>query len=134
MSSRNIANQEIHDKIISHLFKELCTKGYENVFASHIELPEDKIPKIIFSENSKMTFCPDLYAEKDGALYLFEVETEDSIGWSLTKAEFECFAQHAKKCEGYFYVVVPEMIREKAESILNEIDLRNRRKTFILTV
>lgn len=134
MSPRSKSSQKCHDKIIRRLFNDLCIKGYEGVLASHIELPEERKPEEIYNETSKMTFCPDISAEKDGILYFFEVETEDSIDLTLTKTEFECFAKYAKKCGGYFYIVVPEEIKEKATAILNAIDDKDGRKTFILSV
>lgn len=134
MSPRNINSQKIHNKMIRRLFDELCSKNYEGILVSHIEIPDVGKPQAIYSEKSKMRFCPDIYAVKDGILYLFEVETKDSIGWSLTKTELECFAAYVKKCGGYFYLVVPVRIKEKAEELLNAIEEKDSHKTYVLAI
>jgi Holliday junction resolvase len=134
MSFRNTASQYKHDAIVRRLFDELFAKGYENVRAAHLELAEDSEPEKIYCEKAEIFFCPDLYAEKDGCIYFFEVETEDSIEFATTRAELECIAMYAKTRGGYFYVVVPEKIRETTKSILDTLAERDQRKTFILAV
>lgn len=134
MSLRNPTSQKHHDIIVKHLFDELCMKGYQGVLAAHLKLPSDRNPEKIYSDTSEMFFCPDLSAEKDGVKYFFEVETEETLELALTRAELNCFADYAKKCGGYFYLVVPEVIREKARVILNAIEDKDRRKAFILAV
>jgi hypothetical protein len=134
MSFRNTASQSRHDAIVRRFFDELCAKGYENVRAAHLELAEGREPEKIYCEKAEIYFCPDLSAEKDEVSYFFEVETEDSIEYATTRAELECIAMYAKIHGGYFYVVVPETIRETTKAILDSIAERDQRNTFILTV
>jgi len=81
-----------------------------------------------------MYFCPDICARKAGASVYFEVETEDSIETPIARVELECFLSHAKKIEGYFYLVVPSAIKEKATSLLRGIDDKDPHRAFVLPV
>ena len=134
MSFRSAASQKIHDQMVSELFRELCKKGYERVSPAHGEGVDSGNIEKVYSEKAEMFFCPDIYAEKNGIAYYFEVETEDSIHSAVTKVEVECFLSQAKNIEGYFYLVVPEAAREKATGLLREIEEKDIHKSFILTV
>jgi 5-formaminoimidazole-4-carboxamide-1-beta-D-ribofuranosyl 5'-monophosphate synthetase len=46
----------------------------------------------------------------------------------------ECFLSQAKNIKGYFYLVVPEAVREKATGLLREINEKDIHKSFVLTV
>lgn len=81
-----------------------------------------------------MFFCPDICAKKAGTSIYFEVETEDSIDAAATRVEIACFLAHARKIQGYFYLVVPSAIKEKAFSLLKKIDDKDIRRAFVLPV
>ena len=131
---RSPLNQKKHDAMVYRLSRDLCAKGYEDVSFSHGELAGVDQCEKIYSEQAEMFFCPDICAKKAGTPVYFEVETEDSIDASVTRVEIECFLAHAKKIQGYFYLVVPFVIKEKAISLLKEIDEKDIRRAFVLPV
>ena len=88
----------------------------------------------LYSEQAEMYFCPDICARKAGVPIYFEVETEDSLDSSVTRVEIECFLSHAKKAQGYFYLVVPDAIKGKAASLLRAIYDKDIRRAFVLPV
>ena len=131
---RTFLSQKKHDEIVRQLFQDLCAKGYENVTPSHGEMTTAGRGEKLYSEQAEMYFCPDICARKAGAPIYFEVETEDSIDSSVTRVEIECFLSHAKKVQGYFYLVVPDAIKGKAASLLQAIDDKDVRRAFVLPV
>ncbi len=120
--------------MVQQLFQDLCAKGYEDVTSSHGEMAGVGQCERLYSEQTKMFFCPDICAKKAGTPVYFEVETEDSIDTSLTKLEIECFLSYAKKVHGYFYLVVPDKIKEEATSLLRSIDDKDAQRVFVLPV
>lgn len=134
MSLRSPANQQVHDQMVCQLFNELDRKGYERISPAHGKRSVEGDAEKVYSERAEMFFSPDIYAEKDGIAYYFEVETEDSILSAITRVEIECFLSRAKSVGGYFYLVVPEAAREKAAGLLRGIEEKNVHKAFILTV
>jgi hypothetical protein len=134
MSLRNAASQQFHDQMVCQLFNELDRKGYERISPAHGKCSAEGEAEKVYSEKAEMFFSPDIYAEKDGVAYYFEVETEDSLLSAVTRVEIECFLARAKSVGGYFYLVVPEGAREKAAGLLRGIEEKNVHKAFILTV
>ena len=120
--------------MIQALFDDLCAKGYEQVSSAHGVMAAVATPEKLYSDKAEMFFCPDLCAQKEGVPVYFEVETEDSIDSAITRAEIECFLSHAKKTRGYFYLVVPVPVREKAASLLREFDNKDNHRAFVLTL
>jgi len=120
--------------MVHRLFQDLCARGYEDVTSSHGETTGDGQCEKFYSEEAEGFFCPDICAKKAGASVYFEVETEDSIDAAVTRVEIACFLSHARKIQGYFYLVVPSAINEKAISLLKGIDDKDIHKAFVLPV
>ena len=131
---RSLSNQRQHDTMVPALFQDLLAKGYEKVASDQGAEFTVARPEKLYSERAEMFFCPDVCAEKDGNTVYFEVETEDSIGSAITRAEIECFLAHAQKNRGYFYLVVPQPVKEKAASLLREFDHKDNHRAFVLTL
>ena len=120
--------------MVQALFLDLSAKGYDQVVSDHDAELAAASPEKLYSERAEMFFCPDICAEKEGVPVYFEVETEDTIDSAITWAELECFLAHAKKTRGYFYLVVPSPVREKAVSLLREFDNKDNHRAFVLTL
>lgn len=131
---RSSLSQKQHDVMVHRLFLDLCAKGYEDVIPAHGNMQAAAQGEKLYSEQAEMYFCPDICAKKAGTAVYFEVETEDSIDAPITRAELECFLSHARKMRGYFYLVVPCAIRDKATALLREIDDKDIRRAFVLPV
>ena len=117
--------------IVLSLYQDLTNKNYQNIRSG---LFGEISPEKIYCEAAEMFFCPDLYAENNGVPLLFQVENEDSLNLSLTRAEIESLLSFAKEKGGYFYLVVPDKAKATAEVVLRGIAGYDCHKTFVLPV
>ena len=99
-------------------------------------LPEfaDLRPVKIYSEEAEMFFCPDVTAEHNGHIMIFEVETIDSILAPSTQAELCAFAAYAATHQAAFYLVMSEQDRTLADATLAGISNRDQRRSFTLAI
>lgn len=134
MAIRSPENQLAHDQLIRRLVDNLIGKGYQEIRATN--LPEfcDLRPTKIFSDEAEMFFCPDVTALHNGQLMIFEVETADSILAPTTHAELRAFASYASDNRAAFYLVMSEQDRLLADATLAEIDARDLRRSFALSM
>ena len=134
MSVRSSLEEQQHTDLIEALVDSLQQRGYESIKAEHISAFEGNRPEAIYSDVHDHYFIPDVVAEKDGKLVLFEVETAGSLDAPSTKAELSTFAVHASANDMLYYLVVPEMIRKRAEMALEMIEERKQRASFVLSM
>jgi len=134
MPIRSPENQAAHDAMIRRLVDNLIGKGYREVRA--VMLPEfaELRPVKIYSDEAEMFFCPDVTAEHNGHMMIFEVETVDSILAPSTHAELRAFAAYAANHQAAFYLVMSEQDRALADATLSGIESRDQRRSFTLGI
>lgn len=134
MTIRSSLEEQQHVTLINALVQSLQQRGYESIRAEHIAGFEALRPEAIYSEEHAHYFIPDVVAEKDGKRVLFEVETAGTLDAPSAQAELTTFAIHAAKNDILYYLVVPDNIRKKAETILEMIPERKQRSAFVLSM
>lgn len=134
MTIRSPENQLAHDEMIRKLVDNLIGKGYQDIRAAVLPEFSDMRPTKIYSEEAEMYFSPDVVAIHNGNQMLFEVETVDSILAPSTQAELRAFAAYAREHRAAFYLVMSEQDRTLAKATLEEIDNRDLRHSFTLTI
>ena len=134
MSFRSPENQSIHDALIRKLVDNLIGKGYSDIRAATLPEFAEMRPEKIYSAEAEMYFSPDVMAYHNGHQMLFEVETVDSILAPSTRVELRAFAAYAAEQKAAFYLVMPEQDRTLADATLAEIENRDLRRSFALTL
>ena len=134
MAIRSPENQLAHDRMILELVNNLIGKGYQEIRAAMLPEFTDLRPEKVYSEEAEMFFTPDVTALHNGRLMIFEVETVDSILTPSTQAELRTLATYASENQGTFYLVMSEDDRDLATATLNEIDDRDMRSSFTISL
>ena len=134
MTIRSSYEEQQHTTLITTLVESLQQRGYESIKAEHIGGFEDHRPDPIYSQEYEHYFTPDVVAHKDGRHVLFEVETAGSLDAPSTQAELKTFALFASEQDMLYYLVVPENIRKKAETVLEMIPEKKQRAAFVLSM
>lgn len=106
-------NQSEHDGMIMSLVAHLKESKFTSIRA---DLPDHTQPVKITWKSSGDGHIPDASAVFDGTDYLFEVETDDSIGIDHTRSQWELFSANAKQYGKKFIVVVPKASEGKASA------------------
>jgi hypothetical protein len=134
MAIRSPENQLAHDRMILELVNNLIGKGYQEIRAAILPEFTDLRPEKIYSDEAEMFFTPDVTALHNGRLMVFEVETVDSVLTPSTQAELRTLASFASENQGTFYLVMSEDDRDLATATLEEIDNRDMRSSFTISL
>lgn len=134
MAIRSPENQLAHDRMILELVNNLIGKGYQEIRAAMLPEFTDLRPEKVYSEETEMFFTPDVTALHNGRMMIFEVETVDSILTPSTQAELRALAGYASDQQGTFYLVMSEDDRDLATATLDEIDGRDLRSSFTISL
>ena len=134
MTLRSSENQVVHDELIRKLVDNLIGKGYQDIRAAVLPEFSEMRPEKIYSDEAEMYFSPDVMAYHNGHQMLFEVETVDSILAPSTRVELRTFASYAAEQKAAFYLVMPEQDKTLAHATLAEIENRDLRRSFALTI
>jgi hypothetical protein len=108
-----------HNKIVKDAADYLNMKGYVDI----------KVDLTGYTQPTKITWTatgsghiPDVTA-RNGHLYIFEVETDDSISHTHTEDQWKLFAAYANQHGAEFWVVVPGVSEVSARRRLNELNI-----------
>jgi len=134
MAIRNPESQLHHDHMIRQLVDNLIGKGYQEIRAAVLPEFTDMRPLRLYSDEAEMYFSPDVTALHNDNLMLFEVETGDSIFAPSTQVELRTFASYAAENQASFYLVMSEQDRTLADATLEEIETRDLRRSFTITI
>lgn len=129
---RDASSQAIHDDMIARLVEDLEQKGYTDIRADHIEDYEERRPEKIYSEMAEIFLTPDVTASRGDRCFFFEVETEDSLQVPMTREEIRTFAVNAAEHGCLLYLVVPSELQGTARTVLEGLEEKNHRQTFVL--
>ena len=104
-----------HDYILKSFSGILRTKKYKNIKA---DIEGFERPHKLYWENSEIGYTLDITAIYDKIyssteVYVFEVETEDSIDDPHTKDKCQIFATYGKEFQRRFIVIVPKSCKQK---------------------
>jgi len=111
-----------HDQMVRYVYDYLINNGYREVKA---DIGGFSQPDLIFWESSRQGHIPDVTA-KNGNLYVFEVETADSINDNHTQDQWTLFSAFAKQHGATFWVVVPNGYESTAKSRLTQLGIQGK--------
>lgn len=115
------SNQTKHDQLVEYAINFLIGEGFSNVKA---DLRGCTLPnKITWTSNGK-GHIPDVTA-KNGQLFVFEVETADSINDLHTADQWELFSKYVSQHGGEFWVLVPAGSESDAQNRFNQLRINN---------
>jgi len=129
---RSLENRKCHDGLIQRLVDDLREKGYQDIRVDHLPEFEDRRPERLYSSAAEFFFTPDVTATRQGRECLFEVETEDSLCFALTQEELRTFSVIARERGSLVYLVVPSHLDAEARALLEGLENKNHRQTFVL--
>lgn len=129
---RDASSQAIHDHMIARLVEDLEQKGYTDIRADHIDGYEERRPEKVYSDAAEVFLTPDVTASRGDRCFLFEVETEDSLQVPMTREEIRTFAVNAAEHGCLLYLVVSSERQDAAHELLEGLEEKNHRLTFVL--
>ncbi len=116
--------QPKHDRMIRLVADRVLNEGHSHIKA---DIGGFEKPEVIYQQNTEIGYKPDVTSTKY-TLYIFEVETEDSIDDPHTEDQWKSFYIEAQRRSGFFIVVVPpgseQQARARAEGLgiaLNDV-------------
>lgn len=108
-----------HDRLVMRVARHLKQRYYRDIRAGAQGFP---VPEPVSSGPTLVT--PDVtMVTKLNQMNLFAVETAGTVGGERARTEWTALAEHADRCGGRFWVVVPRGAREAAERKLQELGL-----------
>ena len=107
------ADQKKHDQMVCAIVGALYEQNYSDIRA---DLQN-------FAKPEKITNCiPDVSAIKNSHLYLYEIETSDTIDIEHTRKQWKEFSDYAAKYSNVtFTVVIPDGYEYLAKTVLNQL-------------
>lgn len=76
-----------------------------------------------FQISSQRWFHPEIQARSGDRLFVYEVETPESLEQPETQEKISVLANAAAKANGRFFLVVPEEVRGSAQILLHELHI-----------
>lgn len=116
------ANDTHRDMVLS-VVHDLEARGFQAI-AAHLDnesYPDtDRYAKL----TGERWFHPDVQARsQDNRLFVYEVETEESLDAPETREKIEVLTNAAVKANGKFYLVVPQPLFDSAQRLLRDMNL-----------
>lgn len=112
---------DMHREMVRTLVEDLQKRGFQAIAAQEEEnFPE---PDNYLQMSTQNWYRPDVQARSsdDNRLFIYEVETEESLDDPQTRGKIEALAHAALKANGRFYLVVPEVLRDGAQRVLRDM-------------
>lgn len=113
MEKSNIQND--HDEMVRKIIEKCIKTGYSDVRAN---LSEMKKPEMFNNH------IPDVTGKISFWVFIFEIETEDTLESIHSEIRWKAFSKYAKDDIQKFFVVVPQGFLKKAESRLEELEIK----------
>jgi hypothetical protein len=110
-----------HDHIVLAVAKHLTGQNFTEIKA---DVPNFVSPLKVTWKDTGDGHIPDLTGrDPSGHLYVFEVETEDTIRHSHSASQWKLFSAYARQFDASFYVVVPGGCGRAAKAELDRLNL-----------
>ena len=106
----------MYDQIIQSVVGHLYQQGFSSVKANTSGY--QKPMKVKWDEEDEGV-TPDIIGEHKGSVYVFEIETRETIVPEKVEDRWRLLSVYAKRHHGKFYLVIPE---EKAEYVQEVVD------------
>ena len=119
MSKRG--DQTLYNQIVHSVVGHLRQSGFSKVKAN---CPEYTAPgKVKWDENDEGV-VPDIVGEREGSVYVFEIETGKVLEPEAVKNRWHLLSVHARRFNGKFYLVTPENTADSLQELADKLDLR----------
>lgn len=117
-------NSREKENILKEVYKYLKNNGYRNFKSNLLKFDE---PNKFVEKQTGDVFEPDLIATYNSGLYLFEVETVESIKERRENFISKCrtFLHYAHSKNGKLTLIIPEQQSDQVISELNKVNLEN---------
>ena len=113
-------NQSKHDQMVQYTVNYLNNNGFSDIRA---DLKGRVQPTKITWKSTSRGHIPDVTAQ-NGQLFLFEVETDDSIFDDHAEDQWKLFATYAREHGAKFWVIVPAGLEPSAQLRLTELGIQ----------
>jgi hypothetical protein len=111
----------VYDQIVHSITDHLRQQGFSSVRANSEGFSR---PGKIKWEEEDEGVVPDVTAEHNGAVYVFEIETRDHLEPENVEDRWRLLSVHAKRHHGRFYLVTPETKAGYLERFAARIDVQ----------
>lgn len=109
-----------YEFIMEEVIEYLREHGFTEIYAN---LPGYPQPEKVVSMNRRMTFIPDIIADRHGDTNIIAVETGDIYMDGPAARKWKEFASFAEKNNMIFHIVVPQGMLDKADGLLTKIEV-----------
>ncbi len=113
---------ESYNEMVRTIVGDLQERGFRAI-AAHLEGEEFPEPDRYFQISTQHWYTPDVQARSGDQLFIYEIETEESLESEETREKIEVLNNAAVKANGRFFLVVPEELRDSAQRLLREMTL-----------
>ena len=111
-----------HDRLISVLVGFLEDEGYSEIKA---DLDGYEKPQALWwTDNPDEKVVPDVTAKKNDAVYIYEVETKDSIARECPSEPWKLFSAWAGENDGEFRIFVEKGAETAVENRVSELEIK----------
>ncbi|MGE5352149.1 MAG: hypothetical protein ACM3P0_08695 [Acidobacteriota bacterium] len=115
-----IKELSVHEFIVEEAIDYLRDHGFSEIYAN---LPGFPQPEKIISRNRRMSFIPDIIAQRQGDTYLFAVETGDLFIDGPVARKWKEFSSYADKNDMTFHIVVSRGRLKKVDALLTKLGI-----------
>jgi hypothetical protein len=113
---------ESYNQMVRTIVGDLQERGFRAI-AAQLEGEDLPEPDRYFQISTQHWYTPDVQARNGDQLFIYEVETEESLGSQEAREKIEVLNNAAVKANGKFFLVVPEELRDSAQRMLREMTL-----------
>lgn len=110
-----------YDQIIRSVAGHLQEQGFSTVKANTTGYPK---PAMIKWDEKDEGVMPDIIAEHNGSIYVFELATSEHIDVAQVEDRWRLFSVYAKRYHGKFYLVIPEQKAEYLRGIIRKLTVQ----------
>lgn len=110
-----------HDHMVRELIAHLKSNGYTGIEA---DITGYNQPELIYWESNRKGHIPDVVAQRNGKVTIFEIETLSDMVTDHSKSQRELFHANAKQHGKSFVLVVQQSAKADAERLLAFEDIQ----------
>ncbi|MBD3317667.1 MAG: hypothetical protein GF344_17915 [Chitinivibrionales bacterium] len=121
MSYWNTVTELDHDYMVRELISYLKSNGYTGIEA---DITGYNQPALVYWESNRNGHIPDVVAQKNGKVTIFEIETVSDMASDHSKSQRELFNANAKQHGKSFVLVVQQSANADAERLLAFEDIQ----------
>lgn len=112
-----------HREMVQTIVADLQTQNFRAIAADALREQGLAETDGYFQISSQRWYHPDIQARSGDRLFIYEVETEETLERTETREKIEVLANAASKANGRFFLVVPAPLQDSAHPLLTEMHI-----------